>query len=293
MMLYEILENQDNFSEIERNFANYVLNHANRLEEESAREISKKLFISPSAITRFCQKIGFDGYPEFCKAFLEEHKYLDSHFQKINPNIPFLSTDSDFQIASKINALYQETIMDTHSLIQYEALEQCAKLVNQAQTIYILSAGTQNQLGVIFQEKLARIGKKVLIPQYIDIGYHMTSSLTKQDCMILISYSGETESIIKVARKLNAQNMPFIAITSYGNNTLASFTNHVLYLSTREKMNRGIGNYCSNISTMYLLDVLYSCIFKRNYDENLNHKFQIAKEFQTRRDSNNPILKDD
>jgi Transcriptional regulators len=293
MMLYEILENHEDFTEIEQSISTYVLHHPNELEISSARSIAKNLFVSASAVTRFTQKLGYEGYNDFRRAFLEEDKYLHSHFQNIDPNRPFLSNDSDYQISGKISTLFAETVADTQSLINYETLEHCASIMSRARIIYVFSAGSQLQLGQIFSEKMAMIGKQVITSPYMDVAFNLAANAKADECFLLVSYSGETRSVLKTANKLKAMNHPFISLTSYGQNTLSTLSTHILYLSTREHMNSGIGNYGSYISAMYLFDVLYSCIFKKNYKENLNIKYQNAKEFQDERRTTNPILKDE
>lgn len=293
MMLYEILENHAGFSEIEQSISKYILAHPGELESSSARSIAKVLFISPSAVTRFCQKLHYEGYNDFRKAFCEESTYLSSHFKDIDPNRPFQKNDSDYQISGKISTLYQESTEDTHALINFEDLEHCASMLANARIIHIVSAGTYAELGKIFSEKMARIGKEVILTPYLDMSFNLAANAKNDECFILVSYSGETRSILKVAAKLHRMKHPFIAVTSYGSNTLSTLSSYILYMSTREHMNSGIGNYCSYLSAMYLFDVLYSCVFKKNYDNNLTVKYQSAKEFQDERSSKNPILKDE
>ncbi|MBQ6333898.1 MAG: hypothetical protein IJI46_02360 [Erysipelotrichaceae bacterium] len=64
-------------------------------------------------------------------------------------------------------------------------------------------------------------------------------------------------------------------------------------MSTREHMKNNIGSFGPYISTMYLFDILYSCLFRQDYQQYLKNKFETAKEYQNLRFSNNPILKDE
>lgn len=58
-------------------------------DDKSARFIAKQLNTAPSSLTRFVQKLGFAGFPDFKSAYLKELAYLNSHFSEINPNYPF------------------------------------------------------------------------------------------------------------------------------------------------------------------------------------------------------------
>ena len=292
MMISDILKKKKNFSNIECALADYFLDNPHELEKRSARDIAKALYVSASAITRFCQKIGYDGYNEFKSDFMKEYDYINSHFQKIDPNKPFEGDNSYIQIAGKINSLYQETVNDTYSLIDHQNLNSIVKLLNDVRIIYLTSGGTQKNLGKIFREKMNWLDKPVIVAGTNEI-YESISSQRKDICYLIISYSGETPLVLKVAKKLKKTNTKFIAITSYGQNSLSQLADYVLYVSTREKLNSALGNYCYNISVMYLLDLLYSCIFQKNYEYNLKTKYKKRKEFQDLRHSDNPMIQDE
>lgn len=158
----------------------------------STRRIANELFISPSTIVRFCQKLGFSGYDSFRKKYLEEVKYLDSHFNEIDTNKPFASEDSDWHIANKIGYLYRETVSDTLSLVQFELLEKVKHILTHHDTICIFSAGDAIVPAYNFKNKLVRLGKHVEVFQRGDLAYIAAAQGRPDTCFILISYSGET-----------------------------------------------------------------------------------------------------
>ena len=65
------------------------------------------------------------------------------------------------------------------------------------------------------------------------------------------------------------QKTPAIALTSFGDNTLAKFTNLALRISTREKLINNSGNFSSDLSVMYLLDCLFASIFAKELSGSL------------------------
>lgn len=293
MMLTELLNQKDKFSDMEQSVAQYFLNCNDDVTQLSARYVAKELYVSPSTVTRFTQKLGFPGYMEFVRSLQEEKEYLNTHFQKIDPNFPFEQNDTNYQVAGKISKLYDETVDDTMELIDYVQLEKATQLLQKAQIIHLVSSGTSISLGEIFKDKMAKIGKRVIVSQFVDVSFSYAYQPLENEVFILISYSGQTEQILKVASQLKENKKSFIAITSYGHNELSTYTDCVLNVSTREKLKSGVGSYGIHISTMYLLDVLYSCVFRTHYDKNLDLRYKISKKFQDKRHSDNPILKDE
>ena len=80
MLLINKMENA-NLTRIEENIAQYIIEHQEELEKLSTRAIAKATYTSSSAVIRLAHKLGFEGYNDLKKQYLEEQAYLNSHFQ--------------------------------------------------------------------------------------------------------------------------------------------------------------------------------------------------------------------
>ena len=96
----------------------------------------------------------------------------------------------------------------------------------------------------------------------------------KDHCAILISYSGETNEVIAAAELLKRRKVPMIAITSFGESRLSKLCDYVLFLDSRERIYSKVSTFGSTISIHIMLDIIYSCLFARHYDENLELKLE-------------------
>ena len=135
-----------------------------------------------------------------------------------------------------------------------------------------------------------RIGKKVEVDD-LDTPYS-SLLITPSDCAIIISYSGQTPSLIKIAKNLKNKKIPVIVITSIGENTLSESADCVLQMTTREKMYSKISNFTTEYSLELLLNILYSCFFKTNYNHFLDYKISNAKQIE-HRGANSNIIKEE
>lgn len=291
MLIQEKLKNDNHFSNIEKAIAQYLLENQHQIKKASVRFIAEQTYTSPSSIMRFCQKLGFNGYTDFKEAYLEEIHYLSSHFQNIDANFPFMPNDKNMIIANKIETLYVETIKDSLSLLHHDHLQKAANILERAQNIFICSSGISKNIADIFRDNMMRIGKNVISFHGTSNAYYEASYCQNSSCFIIISYSGETQNIIKIASKLKKRKIPTICLTSFGQNTISSLCECHLYISTRQKLISNLGNFAINISILYILDVLYANCFHFHYHSYLNHKIQYSKEWETRI-SDNPILKE-
>lgn len=292
MLIHEKLNQREHFTDIECHIADYVLKQEENLEKQSARSIAYVLYVSPSTVVRFFQKLGFQGFNDFKNEYLKEVDYLSSHFQELNPNTPFHYHDKNIVVAHKMGQLYHEIIDDTLSLIHHDDLQKAIDLIHQAKTVYICSAGVQNEIAYTFKDKLLKIGKDVVIEDKLDEAFYRVTYCHQTDIFLIISYSGETQNILKIAHKLKKRNIQFLAITTYGGNTLSQLTEYVLYVSTREKLVNNIGNFSMNLSTLLLLDILYMNVFNTNFEKHFESKVKVSHEYEKDRHSKNPILQD-
>lgn len=57
------------------------------------KDIAKETYTFTTTIVRLSKKFGYHGFEEFKKEYLKEINYFKSHFEKLDPNIPFSSKD--------------------------------------------------------------------------------------------------------------------------------------------------------------------------------------------------------
>lgn len=292
MLITQILKEKEGFSLVEMTLADYFLNEQTRLNEQSARSIAKILFISPSTIVRFTQKIGFQGYNEFKDAYLKEIDYLSQNFKEIDPNFPFEAQDKNIVIANKLRVLYHEVIDDVLSLMSHDKLQNALSLIKKAETIYVFSLGVQLDVAQVFKDKMLKIGKNVIIEEKANEIFYRSQFCDEKSIFILISYSGETETLMRIVKQLHIRNISMLAITTYGENTLSQFASSVLYVSSREKLIENLGSFSMNISVLFILDILYANIFNEHYDTHYKNRVHASKSFEQYRTTYNPLLKD-
>ena len=148
MLISDKLKSFD-FTYAEKEIVKYFLNQKEEIARQSTREISKRLYCSPSSIIRLCQKLGFTGFEEFKEMYVEELHYLNSNFSDINPSIPFMTEDNIQTISNKMCSLYHEIIDDTHSLLDHDMLRKSLNLLKNNKNIYIIFTTAHLEYGLM------------------------------------------------------------------------------------------------------------------------------------------------
>lgn len=292
MLLREKMENCT-FSNSERVVLNYILDKGTHIQNMTIKEISEETFTVPSTLIRIAKKLNYDGWNSLKEDFLKECEYLEHHFVDIDANLPFKNNDTIMSIAGKIAALEKESIEDTLSLITHDDLQKAIQIMRKASCIHLFAVSNNLLITQEFKHNMSRIQKDVRI-HGLQNEITFDAILAQSDsCAIIVSYSGETYVLDKIANTLNNKNIPIIVITSIGDNTLSRKADCTLRICTREKLYSKIATFSTDRAITYLLDVLYSCMFALDYDYNLNLKIETSKTIENGRFSTLDILKED
>ncbi|ERK31221.1 MurR/RpiR family transcriptional regulator [Clostridium intestinale] len=108
MLLINRMENAS-LTRIEKDIAQYIIEHKEEIEKLSTHAIAKGTYTSSSAVIRLAHKLGFEGYNDLKKRYLEEQAYLNSNFQNIDVNIPFSQDNNIMSVAGAIKEVMIES----------------------------------------------------------------------------------------------------------------------------------------------------------------------------------------
>ena len=289
-MLLEQKIKSINLTKNEQIIADYIIEHKYQLKNLSTRDIALATYTSSAGVIRLAKKLSYSGFNELKEDYLSELDYINQHFKEIDANFPFTANQSIMDIAEIMSTLMQETARDTLHLIKHDPLMKATRILQKSSTIYFYATSGNFLLAQNFKLKMIRIGKKVEVDD-LDTPYS-SLLITPNDCAIIISYSGQTPSLIKIAKNLKNKKIPVIVITSIGENTLSESADCVLQMTTREKMYSKISNFTTEYSLELLLNILYSCFFKTNYNHFLDYKISNAKQIE-HRGANSNIIKEE
>lgn len=269
MTIIKRLNEKIGYTEGESVLADYILKNAEQVLNYSIRELSQQAYTSTSTIFRLCQKLGLSGYKEFVIKLSRDLESQYNNLAGIDANFPFSRVDSDLLVAKKIAALSSETITQTHLLLTESMLNQAVDLIVQAESIFGIGVSHSFNRAVDFQTKMLRINYYVkLMPLQAD-QFHLANHGTAKDVAIIISYGGITAEILSDAKLLKEKGCKLIVVTSNREEDLARMADVLLPLPKNENADLNISTFSSQIATEFALNVLYSCVYKRNYLENI------------------------
>lgn len=292
MLIRERLERCD-FSNSEKAIIDFILDKKTAIKDMTTKDIANATYTSPSTLIRIAHKMNFNGWNELKEAYLKEEDYLQSHFCNVDANYPFQNNDTIMSISSKIATLKKESIDDTLSLITHDDLQKAIQIIRKASSVQLFAVSNNLYISQEFKHNMNRIRKRVDICSTQGELVYTACTCDPKSCALVISYSGETPILKRTVLALKAQNIPVIAITNIGDNTVARLSDCVLRICTREKLYSKIATFSTDSAITYLLDVIYSCIFALDYDKNKERKIQTSRMIETGRFSTVDIIKED
>lgn len=289
MSIMTQLEFELEFSESEKEIARYILNHGDDVLSMSVKELAKNTYTSPATIVRLCKKIGLEGYNDFKIKYSAELQYDLHHSNRIDVNFPFEKKDTHPMICHKLASLSEEVIADTIKLIDFEQLEKIVDLLYQSHDIDIYGSGNSLLAAMSFQHKMMRIARNVNLKALHGEQVFLSYNSDEKRIAVIISYSGETHDLIQIAQILKEKKTPIIVLTSIGDNHLSHYADYILNIGSREKIFTKIAPFASQVSMEYLLNVIFSCIFQKDYDQNTQNKISYDKKNDSRHPLSSPV----
>jgi len=266
MSIISKLRDTGKLSASEQEIAKYILDNAHSVLRMSIREIAKATYTSPTTVLRLCSKITNEGFAEFRVLLSSEinsysPKALSLEEEKLAENM----IETELIIAS-IEKNIVESLRLTSKLINNEELIQILKIIKQSSTIDVYGRGASNSVGEDFHYKLFRLGFNVHIYKGIDLQFIQAQTSDPSHCALIISSSGETPEIVKIAEILNIKGTPVITLTGSQDSELLKHSDYPLYFKCFES-NLRVGAITSRSAMQYVLDVLYFLILNSDYEK--------------------------
>lgn len=168
-----------------------------------------------------------------------------------------------------INAILKN-IENAVDYLEEDVIEDFENEILKAENIFVTGAGRSGLAGKAFAMRLMHLGLSAYV-----VGETISPAIHKNDCIIAISGSGETNTIVSAARIAKDRGSRVLAVTSYPESTLGQLTDSYLLVKGRTKqevddenyMKRQIhGNYTSltplgtafELTTLVFLDAIVS-----------------------------------
>ena len=256
-----------NLSPAQVALAQTITSNLDAVHDKTIGELAKFAKVSSSTITRFCESLGYSGYPELRSHIaIAADRNRDEKEKFAIAGGAITESDDLEETISKIAFQETEAISDTARGINRKDLDAAAQAIMGARRLDIYGLASSFLAAMDLQEKLHRIGFTAFC--WADNHLALTSAavLTKDDVAIAISHSGvtsETFQVLEVAKKSGAKT---IAITNHPASPIGRLADMVLVTAAKESRFRS-GAMASRIVQLTVVDFLFVRIMQSIYGD--------------------------
>ncbi|MBE6492115.1 MAG: 6-phospho-3-hexuloisomerase [Methanobrevibacter sp.] len=168
-----------------------------------------------------------------------------------------------------------ENIDSAQQFLDEESVDEFENIIMDANNIFVTGAGRSGLAAKAFAMRLMHLGLSSFV-----VGETISPAINADDCIIAISGSGETNTIVSAAKIAKNRGSKVLAVTSYPESTLGQLADGYLFVKGRTKkevddenyMKRQIhGNYTSltplgtafELTTLVFLDAVVSELMEK------------------------------
>ena len=251
--LVKIRSERDRMSAIERRIADFVLDNAQLLRDYSSQQLANALGISQSSVVKFCQKLGFKGYPDLKLSINEAVARADNGAPA---EAPADAAGEPPRPAADLWARKSEAEEATRLINPPEALDAAARAIGRARTAFVIGLGEDDIHARAFALRLALLG--ILTVHNFDPA-HMTASLSAAqpgDVLLAFSEHGLQPALCQLARQFRARGGSVVTVTRHSSNALRAHADVALLVAAHDERPH-IAPLLYHSALQHLLDRVY------------------------------------
>ncbi|WP_407411663.1 6-phospho-3-hexuloisomerase [Methanobrevibacter sp.] len=168
-----------------------------------------------------------------------------------------------------------DNIESAQDFLDEKAIDEFEDVIINAKNVFVTGAGRSGLAAKAFAMRLMHLGLSAYV-----VGETISPAINEGDCIIAISGSGETNTIVSAANIAKNRGSKVLAVTSYPDSTLGQLADGYLFVKGRTKqevddenyMKRQIhGNYTSltplgtafELTTLVFLDAIVSELMEK------------------------------
>lgn len=231
-------------NELEMLVYQYVLEHTRTVPYMRIRELAAEARVSTTTVLHFCKKMGCEGYAQF-KAKLKEQLGAQA--------TGYLPEERD-----ELHHFFEQVAAPEYQ----ERLDEAAACIAKAERVVLVGIGNSGCIAEYGARYFSNMGKFAL--SVSDPFYPVTMNSTLPMAAVLLSVSGETEQVLRLAQDLKQRGCSLVALTRTETSALARAADLVLPYSIRmHRQGQAKVDFTSQLPAVYLLEEISRRVYNR------------------------------
>ena len=259
MFSTQIANMTGNLTAAERSIADYLIdkytNNAN-MQMMSSEQIARNTHVGQSTVIRFSQKLGYPSFKNMMQDLINESFFYSGNSK----------AHKGESVQTSLNNLkyqYEQSINEVVQNLDLNELEKACDLLENADTIICCGAKSSAAMASIMYFRFLEMGLKTMISQDITFFRNIIYNCKKNDVLLIVSVSGESEDALSVVRYARKRGLKIIAITISKDTSIGQLSDVVLSCS-EYNVYKNKYNLVNRCSELMLIDLITICFWYRN-----------------------------
>ncbi len=251
--LLKIQSIRDDMSANEKKLADYILSNAALLRDYSSQQLAGAVGVSQSSVVKFCQKLGYKGYPDIKLAINEAVARKSSHgsSQAVTPfSDSALNDVSDRLLKSKLDA-----ISATIELNKETSFMEAIDAIKKAEKIQIFGVGISRFVAEHLAIRLLNSGKLAFALNDSAYQKQFLCRLGEGDLLVLLSAVEEIKISPSLINEIRNRKVKIIHIGRYS----AQANNHlddIVLATISAQESAGKHDFSKRAAQQHIVDIL-------------------------------------
>lgn len=262
----------------EKKVADYVVIHRNDTQFLSISRLAGACGVAEATVSRFVKRLHFRGYNDFKLAIAQStagHSAANPLSGEVEPE------DSLPDLCRKLFTADLDAMEQTLSLIRPEDIRRAADLLEGADKVLCMGQGGS----MVMAQECAHLFSTAFSNYFPVSDSHMQAIAVTQagprDVVLYFSYSGATRDLLETAGLARERGVKLILITRFPKSPGAALADVVLQCGSHESPLQ-LGSVAARIAQLYLIDVLFSEVSRRDLESCKTHRRRVAEALESK-----------
>lgn len=258
MLLIEKMKRKEDFTALERQISDYILEHRDEMFEMSLAQLAGKLYVSKATVIRYFKKLGFSSYRELCVELAREQNYYEA---SVNESGKILADGSESiqELAARIQKASARALAVTAQYLDYRTVQEMAGMLSRSTRIILcgFSAGGANTADNL-RDKLAKFGKDVTVLDYSSASLVRYSSYDRNTAVLFAVYRDPDGRAARIAKEFFDKGLPVLVLSGPYKSDIDRYAYRVL--RTHYTDDSDSSTAAKRVAVEFLGDVLYYAV---------------------------------
>lgn len=280
-MISQIHNHYQNLTDAEKRIADRVLASPHEAVKMTVKELAILSDTVPSAVVRFCKRVGAGGFSDFKIRLSGE---LGSKVSGA-AMLPVQKDDTPAVVFQKVFASGVNTLQDTLAMMDTAQTEKILETLQQATRIVFFGVGTSSVVATDAQYRFAQLGIATAACTDILFMNVTAANLKPGDVAVGISHSGNTKATVNALRRAKKAGAVTVGISSFVDSRLVKECDYSM-IAFSDDQNYPVEAVSARIAHICIMDALMMALAARNYDaldKHLHERNEVLKEMRYKR----------